>query len=265
MAPSIPLVAALLRLADANLDEQSMLQMPVVEKTVETDTSDCACPAYYEEQCTDNAFQGCVWSDAGDSNAPWCQCDPNFVPTLPLYTGGSPPVPAPADPWILIAHQDVSAGYFASNTKETFLENADDATAGVYMIAGQDFSEFLHNGQYRLRLVYTGDSPSTGGCQDDSAWTGSVTMEWLQSSWVTDATVTGFEDVSEGVISAQSGGVACEFHGLARSSSDASVLDGSPSHGNWWNSVGGVRAHEGAIPAFRGRIAQAMSLYVSRY
>jgi len=106
MAPSATVVAALLRLSHAD-DEQSMLQMPaVVEKHVATDGADCACPGYYEEQCTANAFQGCVWTsedlgahplgwtDQGASNDAWCQCDPNFVGEPPLF----PPAPPPFDP-----------------------------------------------------------------------------------------------------------------------------------------------------------------------
>lgn len=86
------------------LDESSMLQMPVVQKSVESDASDCACPGYFEEQCQENAFQGCVWTadnlghhglgwtDQGESNAPWCQCDPNFDGPPPLFR---PPNPEP--------------------------------------------------------------------------------------------------------------------------------------------------------------------------
>jgi len=106
MAPSIPLMAAFLRLSTADLDEASMLQMPVTERNVQTDAAECHCPGYYEEQCTDNAFQGCIWTsadlgphpqgwtDQGLSNDPWCQCDPNFEGTPPLFDDPAPP-PAP--------------------------------------------------------------------------------------------------------------------------------------------------------------------------
>merc|ERR1740138_1142494 len=53
-----------------------MLQMPVVEHTMQADVADsnCTCPGYFEEQCRAHAHEGCTWTDAGESNAPWCQC-----------------------------------------------------------------------------------------------------------------------------------------------------------------------------------------------
>merc|ERR1740138_2019374 len=89
MAPSIPIVAALLSVSHAHRtdiqDQHAMLQMPVSnDKNVAVDqgtdavvhevTDECRCPAYYEAQCIAQREQGCVWSDAGVSNAPWCQC-----------------------------------------------------------------------------------------------------------------------------------------------------------------------------------------------
>jgi len=95
-----PLVAAFFRLSLANTcDEDSMLQMPVVEKIVKADASDCRCPGYLESQCLENAFQGCIWTDTGDSNAPWCQCDPDFVYNPLLFV--SPPAPPPTEPTCL--------------------------------------------------------------------------------------------------------------------------------------------------------------------
>lgn len=90
MAPSSLIVVAFFRLASATSDEQSMLQMPVVDKSVETDASDCRCPGYYEEQCNDNAYQGCMWTDDGDSDSHWCKCDPNFEGR---FSDWEPPLP----------------------------------------------------------------------------------------------------------------------------------------------------------------------------
>jgi len=56
-----------------------MLQMPAVNEQLVTDEDECRCPGYYQEQCEAEAAQGCVWSDAGESNEPWCQC--GAVPT----------------------------------------------------------------------------------------------------------------------------------------------------------------------------------------
>lgn len=77
---NMPVLAALIgqvAWADTRgMDEASMLQMPVVEKDLVVDTSDCRCPGYVQDECeADYAYaQGCRWSDAGESNAPWCQC-----------------------------------------------------------------------------------------------------------------------------------------------------------------------------------------------
>lgn len=105
-----------------------MLQMPVAsEKIVQTDQdasdaaddSDCHCPGYYKDQCEAQASQGCIWTDAGDSNAPWCQCDPNFVPpatvpptiaplnngVVPSFTPAPPPpveVPTCPEGWVQV-------------------------------------------------------------------------------------------------------------------------------------------------------------------
>lgn len=52
-----------------------MLQLPMAAgKNLDTDQDECRCPGYYKEQCEAEAAQGCIWSDAGESNEPWCQC-----------------------------------------------------------------------------------------------------------------------------------------------------------------------------------------------
>jgi len=84
MAPSIPLVAALLRLSNAEMDESSMLQM--LMPLTDSNKDECRCPGYYQEECEAEAAQGCRWSDAGSTNKPWCQClaDPVAVPVAPV-------------------------------------------------------------------------------------------------------------------------------------------------------------------------------------
>jgi len=83
MAPRAALVVAFFRLSSADLEEMSMLQMPVAAHDFgeETDTSKCECPGYEEDKCRAHAAEGCIWSseqpDKADS--PWCQCDPDFV------------------------------------------------------------------------------------------------------------------------------------------------------------------------------------------
>lgn len=78
MAPTLPLVATLCRLSRADLHEYTgLLQMRTLvqdDVTGATD-SECACPGYFEDDCRAHEEQGCTWTDAGDSNAPWCQCN----------------------------------------------------------------------------------------------------------------------------------------------------------------------------------------------
>merc|ERR1719329_318219 len=108
MAFPWPCVAAFLSTAGGvGYDEASMLQMPVVNDALSSDfdTSECRCPGYYQEECEAEWAQGCVWSDAGESNAHWCQClnppvttaDPPVTPPPPpVTTGGPVTLPPPA-------------------------------------------------------------------------------------------------------------------------------------------------------------------------
>jgi len=121
---------------------------------------------------------------------------------------------APVQQWTLIAHHDLEGGLFDSSTKTSFIENAGDPSSSTYMIAGQDFSDNMVDGKYHLRLVYSGDSDTPDECAG-SDWSGSVTLEWLQSSWVTEGAVTDFESVSEADISTSGGSLGCQFNGLA--------------------------------------------------
>jgi len=93
MAP-FTLASVAFAVVHAQLDENSMLQMPMIA------ADECRCPGYYEAQCTAEAAQGCRWSSQGSSNGPWCQCLGEAVPvaitpvTLPPMTT-LPPVTAP--------------------------------------------------------------------------------------------------------------------------------------------------------------------------
>merc|ERR1719329_1308606 len=82
MAPLLPLAVALVTWpaieSQVSHEHGSLLQMPVVEKTLESDEDqeECRCPGYFEAECVlkENEDQGCVWSDFGSINGPWCQC-----------------------------------------------------------------------------------------------------------------------------------------------------------------------------------------------
>jgi len=90
MGPPLGLVAASVISAHATLDESSMLQMPIGNQHLAADEDECRCPGYYQEQCEAEAAQGCVWTDAGESNEPWCQCSQPIIDPVP-----QPPVIEP--------------------------------------------------------------------------------------------------------------------------------------------------------------------------
>jgi len=195
---------------------------------------------------------------------------PNFhTCILPVEMEEEPQYPDTEIPeqteWTLIAHHVLSGGLFADATRNTFIENAGDPTASTYMIAGQVTpSDYLVDGKYQLRLEYNDLDDAHLPCNDGPPLSGSVTLEWLQSSWVTAETVTGFEAISPSDLSTSAGGAGCQFSGLARSSNENTVLDGSHQHGYWFGSVGAVATWSGGIPAWKGGVAQSLSLYVRR-
>lgn len=167
--------------------------------------------------------------------------------------------------WMLIAKQD--GAYFDASTQETYVENAENPDSSTYMTIGtlnpNDFELFGH---YRFRLVYTGGQEGHNACSESGSWTDTVTLQWLQSSWISAPAVEGFQGISPADISDSIGSLGCQFHGLAVSSQadGYTMFDGSPLHGAWFAAVGSTHEWRGGIPAWRGRIAQGMSLYVAR-
>lgn len=177
MAPSIPIVAALLSVSHAGRadiqDQNAMLQMPITsEKNVAVDqgtdvavdqgmdeavhevTDECRCPAYYEAQCVAQRDQGCVWSDAGDSNAAWCQClnppverteqhqqtvedhyqqQANWVPPVTTTTTTAEPTPVP-EGWTQINENWNCAGSGSSGNDATISDaaNSEECAAACY-------------------------------------------------------------------------------------------------------------------------------------
>jgi len=174
----------------------------------------------------------------------------------------NPPTP-PAPPVLLLAHQGVP-GWFPASARTTFNVNEGDPSASSFMNIGSwehVHSDLRVNGKYHFRLVYGGvteqhsegnDGPTLNG--------GEQVMEWTQTSWLTATAVTGYEPITAGLAGSPTDG--CVFHGLAASSTSATVIDGSPNHGNWFHSVGSTSQWGSGIPAFKGGAAQTMSLYV---
>ena len=122
-------------------------------------------------------------------------------------------------------HRDVANGYFSTNVLTTGLENEDDPSANTYcIIGGLDSNDYLQSdGYYDLKLIYK----YSNGTDD--------VLEWTQTSWITEATITGadltkIEDVYAGTYN-------WAFNGLGEASNGHNYLDGSGSSHGWWHAV----------------------------
>jgi hypothetical protein len=170
------------------------------------------------------------------------------------------------DHWELVAHHDVAGGWFSTGARATFLENQNDPTAATFMnIGALAQRDFLNNGAFHLKLVFTGVENAAGQCNDGPSLgpDGVQEFEWTQTSWVTDAAVTGYSPITADNLD-ESPQAGCVFHGVARSSQARTIFDGTPDHTNWFTSIGSNAEWNGGIPAFKGGAAQGMSLYIKR-
>merc|ERR1719502_105490 len=170
------------------------------------------------------------------------------------------------DHWELIAHHDVAGGYFSTGARATYLENQNDPTAATFMNIGTLAQrDFMNNGAYHLKLVFTGVENAAQQCNDGGNLgpDGTQEFEWTQTSWITESAVTGYSPVTTDNLD-YSPEEGCKFYGLAHSTQSRTILDGSPTHGNWFHSIGSNTAWSGGIPAFKGGSAQGMSLFIKR-
>jgi len=159
MAPSLLLVAALI-VPSRGDDETSMLQAPMLAKTLQADSdeSECRCPGYYQEQCEQEAAQGCRWSDEGSSNGAWCQCLGEDIrpPWEPVTV--APPVA------LWTQHMGDAAKCNDNVDLQTVADQAACQTAAV--AAGHAYYSFRHNpendGLHKCMSSATCDSPLTG-------------------------------------------------------------------------------------------------------
>lgn len=107
------------------------------------------------------------------------------------------------------------------------------------------------DGKYKFKLVWGG-----GTVEDLSI----KQIIWTQTSWLTDTTVQGLQEIEEGT-SGYVDGTASGFDGLLKSTDDC-VLDGN--QGSWWyHCVGQTRSPwNGGIPGPKSKIATSMHLYI---
>ena len=160
--------------------------------------------------------------------------------------------------WQLIARQVDSDNFtdgtdelFSSNARTTFLQNEIDNSSSTFMSIGHlTRSNYVTDGKYKFKLVWD-------GMQVDSLDNKSVT--WTQASWLTDTTITGFEEIGVSGFS--------YFTGLGKSGSPQCGIDGNGGSSHWYNCVGVDTLHtkgdgsEG-MPGPLNKIASSMHLFI---
>ena len=156
--------------------------------------------------------------------------------------------------WQLIARQaDINAQEFDSGAKTSFLEHEDDPSNSTFMSIGNlTPSDYVSDGKYKFKLVWGGGTVETEVSIKEVIWT--------QTSWLTDTTVEGLQEIEQGT-SGYVDGRASGFDGLLKSTDDC-VLDGNQG-GGWYHCIGMARGQwHGGIPGPRSKIATSMHLYI---
>ena len=165
--------------------------------------------------------------------------------------------------WQLIARQaDITEQSFNSNARNTYLEHEDNSSSSTFMSIGNlTPSNYVSDGKYKFKLVW-------GGEPVDPSCSVYCTVEdlsikqiiWTQTSWLTDTTVEGLEEIEEGTSGFVEGYRG--FDGLEKSTSSSCIIDGY--HGSyWWHCVGQTSSPwNGGIPGPMAKIATSMHLYI---
>ena len=156
------------------------------------------------------------------------------------------------DGFVLIErHRDVANGYFSSDVLSAGVENDDDPDANTYCIIGA-LNQSLYQqegGYYELKLIYK-----------YSDYTRDV-LEWTQTSWITESSITGANLSKIDDSSADDDGQ--RFRGLAFAAKEKTYLDGNgDDHSNWFHAVASTTEHNGGIPGHEGKVAYSSSLWI---
>ena len=159
--------------------------------------------------------------------------------------------------WQLIARQVDSDNFtdgthelFLDNASTTYLQNENDNSSSIFMSIGNlTPSNYVTDGKYKFKLEWDG---MTAASLDNKSVT------WTQTSWLTDSTVAGFQEIgTSGYVDNSSKG----FAGLEKSGLPTScVIDGNP--GGWFHCVGAIVRWQLGIPAPKGTVASSMHLYI---
>jgi len=212
----------------------------------ETDPPNCAVYNAHPGEC------GAYDANLGISNTECCACPPPPCGT------------SPGSSWQLLVGQTLPA-FFATDTRQTFIENADNPSSGAYMIVGQidETSEnYFIDGKYTFKLVYETSEDVRGSRHEECgpAWGNCVTLEWEQTSWLSAPEIEGYVPID---VPAQTDCPAgFTFHGLGKSQEIYTVFDGNGDGIYWFNAVGSTTIYHTGIPSFNGVIAEKSRLYV---
>ena len=110
--------------------------MPVVEKSLSAEANECRCPGYFQDQCEAEAEYGCVWTDAGDSNAPHCQCreilEPGWKAPPRIVQPHQLPVTHPYHHSVQTSWNNHFAAFGAQDVDMILLDYTDDSVITVY-------------------------------------------------------------------------------------------------------------------------------------
>jgi hypothetical protein len=165
--------------------------------------------------------------------------------------------------WQLIARQaDITEQSFNSNARNTYLEHEDNSSSSTFMSIGNlTPSNYVSAGKYKFKLVW-------GGEPVDPSCSVYCTVEdlsikqiiWTQTTWLTDTTVLGLQEIEEGTSGFVEGFRG--FDGLLKSTSSSCIIDGNQSD-FWYHCVGQTRSPwNGGIPGPMAKIATSMHLYI---
>ena len=114
-------------------------------------------------------------------------------------------------------------------------------------------SNYVSDGKYKFKLVWGGET----NVEDLSI----KEIIWTQTSWLTDSTVTGLQEIPDNGTSDFIDATGSSFDGLLKSTDDC-VLDGNQG-GGWYHCIGMARGQwHGGIPGPRSKIATSMHLYI---
>jgi hypothetical protein len=214
------------------------------------------------------------------SNANCQHHNPTPVPTRPPTlspTQHPTTLPPTQTQWTIIAHQKIANGLFSAADRSDYAAGSSPSD-NVYMALPSNHASYKNSaGLYTFRLTYRGTSTGGGTGWDEvtASNTALRTATWTQANWVTSSTPGTFNCLDSGCTAWTKAGYnsaiwrhgdrtdgCTAFEGVCKSSSGSAVLDGTHLSGCWWNCVGCVSRHEGAIPAAMGRIADEMTFEI---